>query len=207
MTGPTTHREVERKLRVHGLFEMPDLVAAGVAARAETSDAFVMNAVYHDTANLTLFRWGITLRRREGGSDAGWHMKLPVAGADGSSRDELRLPLDSGPVGAVPGGFVEVVAPLLREQPLTALVTLSTERQPTVLFDEEGTALVEVVDDVVSVVQEEATEDIQKLGGTAALDAPYLSLNLWEMIKKRAGWLTILFVGVCCWVRFRDAAK
>jgi magnesium transporter len=51
------------------------------------------------------------------------------------------------------------------------------------------------VDDVVTVVQEEATEDIQKLGGTSALDAPYLSLGLVEMIKKRAGWLTVLFVG------------
>lgn len=51
------------------------------------------------------------------------------------------------------------------------------------------------VDDVVSVVQEEATEDIQKLGGTSALDAPYLSLSLSQIIKKRAGWLMILFVG------------
>lgn len=45
------------------------------------------------------------------------------------------------------------------------------------------------VDDIVQVVQEEATEDIQKLGGMEALDAPYLQVNLWEMIKKgRAGW-------------------
>lgn len=51
------------------------------------------------------------------------------------------------------------------------------------------------VDDVVEVVEEEATEDIQKLGGTEALDEPYLQINLFRMIKKRAGWLTFLFIG------------
>ncbi len=50
-------------------------------------------------------------------------------------------------------------------------------------------------DDIVHVVQEEATEDIQKLGGISALDAPYLRTALIQMIKKRAGWLTILFLG------------
>ncbi len=49
------------------------------------------------------------------------------------------------------------------------------------------------VDDIVDVVQEEATEDIQKIGGTAALDAPYLEVGLAGMIRKRLGWLTILF--------------
>lgn len=51
------------------------------------------------------------------------------------------------------------------------------------------------VDDILDVSQEEATEDIQKLGGTEALDAPYPDVPLLQMIKKRAGWLTILFVG------------
>src|SRR5262245_36148847 len=51
------------------------------------------------------------------------------------------------------------------------------------------------VDDVVDVVETEATEDIQKIGGTAALDAPYLQTSIAQMIKKRAGWLAILFVG------------
>ncbi len=51
------------------------------------------------------------------------------------------------------------------------------------------------LDDIVDVVREEATEDIQKIGGTAALDAPYLRLGAWDMIKKRAGWLTVLFLG------------
>lgn len=51
------------------------------------------------------------------------------------------------------------------------------------------------VDDVVEVIEEEATEDIQKLGGTEALGEPYLDISIFEMIKKRAGWLFVLFAG------------
>ena len=51
------------------------------------------------------------------------------------------------------------------------------------------------VDDIVDVVQEEATEDTQKFGGMEALDAPYLQIALPQMIKKRAGWLAALFLG------------
>ncbi len=51
------------------------------------------------------------------------------------------------------------------------------------------------VDDAAEVAQEEATEDIHKLGGTEALDEPYLQIGLLDMLKKRAGWLTLLFFG------------
>jgi magnesium transporter len=51
------------------------------------------------------------------------------------------------------------------------------------------------IDDIVDVVQEEATEDAQKFGGMAALDAPYLQTSFWQMIGKRAGWLSLLFLG------------
>ena len=51
------------------------------------------------------------------------------------------------------------------------------------------------VDDIVDVVREEATEDIQKLGGLEALDAPYLHTSFWKMVRKRAGWLSALFIG------------
>ncbi|WP_437756681.1 magnesium transporter [Sorangium sp. So ce1389] len=50
-------------------------------------------------------------------------------------------------------------------------------------------------DDIVDVVEEEATEDIQKLGGMQALDAPYLRTPLLRMVGKRAGWLSALFLG------------
>ncbi|MEB2285713.1 MAG: magnesium transporter [Polyangiaceae bacterium UTPRO1] len=51
------------------------------------------------------------------------------------------------------------------------------------------------IDDVVDVVREEATEDIQKIGGTEALGAPYLAVGFPSMIRKRAGWLSALFLG------------
>ncbi|MBL7714152.1 MAG: magnesium transporter [Bdellovibrionales bacterium] len=50
-------------------------------------------------------------------------------------------------------------------------------------------------DDILNVVQEEATEDIQKLGGLEALEDPYLKTSFWRMVQKRAGWLSVLFVG------------
>ena len=50
-------------------------------------------------------------------------------------------------------------------------------------------------DDVVDVIREEATEDVQKMGGVEALEEPYMSTPFWEMIRKRVGWLVILFVG------------
>jgi len=51
------------------------------------------------------------------------------------------------------------------------------------------------VDDVVEVIEEEATEDIHKIGGMEALGEPYLDISLPSMIKKRAGWLMALFIG------------
>lgn len=51
------------------------------------------------------------------------------------------------------------------------------------------------VDDIVDVVNEEATEDIQKFGGMEALEAPYLTVGFTRMVKKRAGWLSVLFLG------------
>ena len=51
------------------------------------------------------------------------------------------------------------------------------------------------IDDILDIREEEDTEDIQKLGGSAALDEPYLATSIWGMIKKRAGWLVILLLG------------
>ncbi|NUN04886.1 MAG: magnesium transporter [Bdellovibrio sp.] len=50
-------------------------------------------------------------------------------------------------------------------------------------------------DDVATAIQEEATEDIHKIGGVETLDAPYLKISMFEMLKKRGGWLMILFLG------------
>lgn len=61
----------------------------------------------------------------------------------------------------------------------------------------EGGVLVGIVtvDDMIDVIQQRDTEDIQKFGGLEALDLPYVDTPLFEMIRKRAGWLVILFVG------------
>jgi magnesium transporter len=62
--------------------------------------------------------------------------------------------------------------------------------------DQQGNMLgIITVDDVLDVAEEVATEDIQKMGGTEALDAPYLSVGFWHMVRKRGGWLAILFLG------------
>src|SRR5437660_469118 len=50
-------------------------------------------------------------------------------------------------------------------------------------------------DDMLDVAEEEATEDIQKIGGMEALDEPYMRISLWRMVRKRAGWLVVLFLG------------
>lgn len=64
------------------------------------------------------------------------------------------------------------------------------------VIDEQGFMKgIVTFDDVATAVQEEATEDIHKLGGMESLDAPYMKIELFEMIKKRAGWLLILFLG------------
>jgi len=51
-------------------------------------------------------------------------------------------------------------------------------------------------DDIVDVVREEATEDVQKIGGMEALQTPYLDASLWQIVKKRGGWLALLFLGL-----------
>ena len=64
------------------------------------------------------------------------------------------------------------------------------------VVDSEGILVgIVTIDDVLDVAEEEATEDIQKLGGLEALDEPYVRTPLWTLIKKRARWLVVLFLG------------
>ncbi len=64
------------------------------------------------------------------------------------------------------------------------------------VLDEEGRMKgIVTADDIIEVVEEEASEDIQKFGGAGALDGPYLQVGFLEMIRKRGGWLAVLFVG------------
>jgi magnesium transporter len=80
----------------------------------------------------------------------------------------------------------EVVSQLFRQHSLTALPVL----------DEHGAMKgVVTLDDVVDVVDQEATEDMQKIGGVGAIDTPYLTTSVTTMIRKRGGWLMLLFLG------------
>jgi magnesium transporter len=89
-------------------------------------------------------------------------------------------------VAATPDMDQEAVANLVRAHHLLAVPVLDdTGRMHGIV----------TVDDIVDVVQEEASEDIQKVGGMEALDAPYLEIGFWRMVRKRAGWLAILFAG------------
>jgi magnesium transporter len=70
------------------------------------------------------------------------------------------------------------------------------DRTALPVADEQGKLVgIVTVDDVLDVAEERATEDIQKIGGMEALDAPYMEIALFEMVRKRAGWLVLLFLG------------
>ncbi|MBM4375095.1 MAG: magnesium transporter [Deltaproteobacteria bacterium] len=80
----------------------------------------------------------------------------------------------------------EEVARLIKRHGFLAL--------PVVDEDERMKGIV-TLDDIVDVVEEEATEDVQKFGGMEALEAPYMETSFLNMIRKRGGWLALLFVG------------
>lgn len=151
-TQVATAREVEAKLRVEPDFELPNLHDLPGIAEVREEPLRQMLAVYHDTETLALFRWRVTLRRREGGGDAGWHLKLPVEGMTEGARDELALPLSAGEVGEVPEELADIVSAFVRGAPLVPVVTLATHRKPYTLLDEAGNPIAELVDDVVTVL-------------------------------------------------------
>src|ERR1700676_2929061 len=96
----TTVDEIERKYEAPAGTALPRLEDLPQVAAESDPDEQSLEAEYYDTADLRLIRAGITLRRRRGGSDPGWHLKLPI-GRD--SRREIRVPLShGGPAGAVP---------------------------------------------------------------------------------------------------------
>ena len=80
----------------------------------------------------------------------------------------------------------EAVARFVRQTGLMAVPVLDGEKRMRGIV---------TVDDIVDVVNEAATEDMQKMGGSESLGEPYLSIALQRMIKKRAGWLAALFLG------------
>ena len=143
--------EVERKFRVHGLFHMPDLEAVDGVAEVRERPTLHLAATYFDTADLRLVRSGVTLRRREGGVDDGWHLKLPSDAAP-EAREELSLPLTRSDT--PPEAFAELILAIRRGATLGSVATLQTDRDVRELLDAEGRVLAEVTDDSVSVVDD-----------------------------------------------------
>jgi magnesium transporter len=90
--------------------------------------------------------------------------------------------------------LVAIPATADREEVLQAFKKYDRVALPVV--DRNGHILgIITADDILDVAEKEATEDIQKIGGMEALDAPYLEVNYLKMIWKRGGWLSILFLG------------
>jgi magnesium transporter len=89
-----------------------------------------------------------------------------------------------------------VVAPEEMDQEALAALFSEHDLLAVPVVDAEGRVRgVVTVDDIVDVLEEEATEDIQKIGGTEALDAPYLQSGFAAMLRKRGPWLAVLFLG------------
>jgi inorganic triphosphatase YgiF len=150
------HLEVEQKFDVDDDFRRPDFGAlAGYAAAAPVTHH--LSATYFDTPDTRLAANKITLRRRTGGTDAGWHLKLP-AGAD--TRRELQVPLSDdtdgqdGPDGrgrdTVPERLAARVAGVTGGLPLAPIATLDTERTVVTLTTGTGDVAAEIADDTVT---------------------------------------------------------
>ena len=104
-----------------------------------------LEAEYYDTDDLRLIRAGITLRRRSGGADDGWHLKLPLGNG---TRREIRRP--PGTARHVPGDLAALVRVHARGAQFKPVARITTTRQRLILLGEAGDSLAEVVTDDVS---------------------------------------------------------
>ncbi|KUH35493.1 MULTISPECIES: CYTH and CHAD domain-containing protein [Streptomyces] len=137
-----TKREIERKYEAEPGTRLPDLTAVrGVAAVLDRGVA-ELDAVYYDTPDLRLAAASVTLRRRTGGADAGWHLKLPVAPG---VRDEVHAPLADD----VPRDLADLVRARTRGAALVPLVRLRSHRDVRHLVDDRGDLLAEASTDTV----------------------------------------------------------
>ena len=137
--------ETERKYDAAAGFALPDLAGLGGVAAVTGPQTYRLRAIYFDTADFRLLAAKVTLRRRTGGTDAGWHLKLP---AGGDSRREVHAPLGRG-ASRVPGRLTELVAGWTGGQPLHPIARLATTRRVRRLARRDGEVLAEVADDLV----------------------------------------------------------
>jgi hypothetical protein len=142
MTGD--HPEVEYKYALDESTDLPGFGAMpGVKAVSVVDHELV--ATYFDTPDLALAAAGVTLRRRIGGDDAGWHLKLPTSGG----RLEIVLPPGRA-VRIPPLALRKVVSGIVRDEGLAPVVVIRTHRRTHRLHGKNGDLLAEVADDRVS---------------------------------------------------------
>jgi CHAD domain-containing protein len=143
--GPSRHLEIERKFDVSESTMQPSFEGLASISRVKHNTAQTLDAVYLDTPERDLAAHSITLRRRTGGPDAGWHLKLP-AGPD--ARTEVRAPLGEGD--GVPDKLRDVVLAIVRDRPLQPVARITTNRSVDVLYGAHGKTLAEFCDDQVT---------------------------------------------------------
>ncbi|MBW5480668.1 CYTH and CHAD domain-containing protein [Streptomyces bambusae] len=142
-----TKREIERKFEFTkpkaSRRGVPDLTGtAGIAAVLDRGTAD-LDAVYYDTPDGRLAADGLTLRRRTGGEDEGWHLKLPVSPG---VRDEVRAALSD----TVPRSLAALVRSRVRDTDLSPQVRLLSSRKIAHLVDADGALLAELSTDTVT---------------------------------------------------------
>jgi inorganic triphosphatase YgiF len=138
--------ETERKFDAAAEFALPDLAGLPGVAAITGPRTYRLQAVYFDTPDFRLIAAKITLRRRTGGTDAGWHLKLP-AGVD--TRREVHAPLGRG-TGPVPARLAGLVTAWSGGQPLRPIARLATTRRLRWLAGPDGRELAEIADDLVT---------------------------------------------------------
>jgi len=146
MSASDNSLEIERKYAVDAGFELPDLSGVPGVAAVTGPRTYHLTAVYHDTPGLRLAAARITLRRRSGGTDDGWHLKLPVGAG---VRREVHAPLGPG-TEDVPARLAGLVAEWTGGEPLRPIARLQTTRTVRHLVDTGGQVLAEVADDEVT---------------------------------------------------------
>ena len=142
----TESRETEKKYDFEPGARLPSLRGLPQVSQEDDLDEQTLEADYYDTAGLHLIRAGVTLRRRRGGHDQGWHLKLPL---DGDSRREIRLPLGRASR-RVPAELAVLVRAHARGEALQPVAQVTTRRRRRALLDDEGGSLAEVMTDDVS---------------------------------------------------------
>ena len=145
MDAATDQLEIEQKYDAGPDFELPDLGTLPGYSVTEP-ETFHMNATYFDTDDLRLAASKVTLRRRTGGEDDAWHLKLPVRPG---TRRERHLPLSAG-TDTVPEEMQAMVAEFTGGAPLRPIVQLNTTRVIRRLTTPGGQARAEVADDHVT---------------------------------------------------------